>query len=150
MMAITAAQVEALHRRAGFATPADLIRAKASKMRNVKKMIDGITFASSLEARAYQILKLWERAGAIRDLVLQPPFELQPKFRDESGDAVRAIKYLADFSFFDVTRGRVRFVDTKGQSTAMFKLKHKMLKFHYPDADLELWTRQTVKDLSRC
>lgn len=148
-MALTAAQVDQLYRNAGFKAPADLIRGKASKMRNVKKEVFGITFDSSLEAKAYQVLRLWQMSGAIRNLVLQPPFELQEGFRDADGKKIRNIKYLADFQFFDVEKKKVRYVDVKGHKTAVFRLKEKLFKFRFPDADLELWTKDTIKSLAR-
>jgi hypothetical protein len=146
---VTTRDASALYARAGFTPPPEIAAPKLSKMRNVRKEAFGITFASCLEAKAYTILRLWQMSGAIRDLELQPAFVLQGDFRQE-GKAVRAIRYLADFKFFDVAQGRVRYVDTKGIETPMFKLKRKMMRLHFPDVDLEIWNAQKVKELARC
>jgi hypothetical protein len=47
-----------------------------NKYRNIKTIVDGITFASKKEAKRYSELKLLERAGMITDLELQPAFNL--------------------------------------------------------------------------
>lgn len=148
-MAISSKQLGELYARTGFQSPNDKIRVKVSKMKNIRKEAFGVTFASGLEAKAYTVLRLWQMSGAIRDLELQPPFTLQEKFRHE-GKAVRPIKYLADFKFFDVVAGKTRYVDAKGVETPMFKLKRKMMRAQFPDVDIEIWDRQKVKELARC
>ena len=47
-----------------------------SKYGNRKTEVDGIVFDSKKEAERYRDLKLLERAGDIRELVLQPSFVL--------------------------------------------------------------------------
>lgn len=95
--------------------------------------IDGVRFPSKLEALRYADLKFQERAGLIRDLKLQPKFELQPKYTNANGDKIRAITYVADFSYFDVERGCQVVEDAKGVKTEVYKLKKKLFEFKYPD-----------------
>ena len=56
-----------------------------NKYHAIKTTVDGITFDSRAEARRYRELKLLERAGVIENLVLQPKFELQPKYKIGKG-----------------------------------------------------------------
>lgn len=112
-------------------------RKQARSKYGAKKMtIDGITFASKKEAQRYQELKLMEGNGDIKNLELQPRFELQPKFK-HGGKTIRAIHYVADFQYND-SDGRLVIEDTKGDQTAVFKLKHKMFLFCYPDLELRI------------
>ncbi|MDE6182522.1 MAG: DUF1064 domain-containing protein [Eubacteriales bacterium] len=72
-----------------------------NKYNNKKIKIDGIKFDSKAEAKRYQQLKLMEQAGLIKDLVLQPKFLLQDKFRYKN-KTYRKIEYIADFSYFSI------------------------------------------------
>lgn len=78
-----------------------------SKYKNIKVMVDGIKFDSKAEARRYAELKLMEDTGHIKELKLQPKFELQPKYKNNKGETIRAITYKADFSYIE-TRSRSR------------------------------------------
>lgn len=100
--------------------------------------VEGITFESKAEATRYQELRLREYAGEIRDLKLQPAFELQPAFKDGSGIRHRAITYKADFQYTENATDGVVVEDVKGMQTAIFKLKYKMLKFRYPSLDFRI------------
>ncbi len=62
--------------------------------------------------RYYQQLKLIERQGLIKDIKLQVKFELQPKYK-KNNKTIRAINYIADFTYFDVNKGKIIIVDTK-------------------------------------
>ncbi|MBN1114444.1 MAG: DUF1064 domain-containing protein, partial [Oligoflexia bacterium] len=63
--------------------------ARKNKYKNVKTTVDGITFDSKKEADRYSELKLLERAGKIKDLILQPKFEIIPAY-EKDGKKVRA------------------------------------------------------------
>lgn len=78
-----------------------------NKYHNCKVMVDGIKFDSKAEARRYAELKLMEDTGHIKELKLQPKFELQPKYKNNKGETIRAITYKADFSYIE-TRSRSR------------------------------------------
>ncbi|MDL2276355.1 DUF1064 domain-containing protein [Breznakia sp. OttesenSCG-928-G09] len=101
-----------------------------SKYRAKKTVVDGITFDSKAEARHYQELKLLERAGLIKELELQPKYELQPSFK-KNGKTVRAINYVADFRYFDVRENKTIVVDVKGMKTPVYELKKKMVEYRY-------------------
>lgn len=94
-----------------------------------KTKIDGITFDSKREASRYSELKLLEKAGEIKDLKLQVPFELQPKYRRRNGQIVRAIKYVADFVYTDTKTDEQVIEDVKGMRTEVYKLKKKLFEY---------------------
>lgn len=83
-----------------------------SKYKNKKVVIDGIEFDSKKEGRYFQQLKLMERQGLIKDIKLQVKFELQPKYK-KNNKTIRSINYIADFTYFDVNKGKTIIVDTK-------------------------------------
>lgn len=92
-----------------------------SKYRNQPVEIDGIRFDSKAEARRYQELILLERAGEIKDLVLQPRFPIAVK-----GKLV--CTYVGDFQYWDRSADRLVCEDVKGMRTAVYKLKKKLLQ----------------------
>lgn len=51
-----------------------------NKYHNVKTKVGNITFDSKLEAKRYTELKLLEKNGLIKDLVLQPSLRASTKF----------------------------------------------------------------------
>lgn len=106
---------------------------KTNKYHAKKSLVDGYLFDSKREARHYCLLKMLARAGMIKDLVLQPVFLLQPKFRDSTGRAVRAIKYVADFQYVQCSNSKVIVEDVKGFKTPSFKIKEKMFLLKYPE-----------------
>lgn len=102
---------------------------------NARKVeIDGITFDSQKEAAKYAELKLLQQAGEVKEIELQPVFELQPGFRDKDGVYVRPITYRADFK---VTwkDGRVQVIDVKGYRTKDYQIKKKLFLAKYPDVE---------------
>ena len=103
-----------------------------NKYGNRKTYVDGIKFDSKREAERYIELKLLERAGVISNLVLQPKYVLQDKFR-RNGKTVRAIHYIADFEYIE--DGIKVVEDVKGMETKDFKLKEKMFLFRYPEIE---------------
>lgn len=84
----------------------------------------------------YQQLKLMERQGLIKDIKLQTRFELQPKYK-KNNKTIRAINYIADFTYFDVNKGKTIIVDTKGYRTEVYKLKKKIFEYKYPDLEIK-------------
>jgi hypothetical protein len=106
------------------------------------RTVDGIVFASILEAKFYTHLKKSIPAG---ELHLQPEFLLQDKFRDLEGNMVRTIVYKADFL---LGPARVKsndplnpdniVIDAKGHLTEIFRIKAKMFMYHYRDHKLYL------------
>lgn len=102
---------------------------KKPKYRNKKVEIDGITFDSKREGRRYSELKLLERAGSIKELILQPRFKVNvggiPICYVETG---RQLVYVADFQYFDVESGRVIVEDAKGYATKEYRIKRALMK----------------------
>lgn len=94
--------------------------------------LDGHRFASKAESRRYTTLKLMERAGEIKDLKLQPTFELQPAFQKD-GIKYQAIKYVADFSYFDNHHKKTVIEDVKSPATKtpVYRLKQKMFEYKF-------------------
>lgn len=107
-----------------------------NKYHNTKTTIDGIKFDSKAEAKRYIELKLLQKAKKITDLQLQPKYELQPKYKNNKGENIRAITYKADFSYTEGNKVIVE--DVKGMETKEFKLKKKLLEYKYPNIDFRL------------
>lgn len=93
---------------------------------------NGIVFDSRREMMRYLELLTMERAGLIRNLELQPSFELQPKYR-RAGKTERAIIYRADFQYVDCATSETIVEDVKGYKTKEYLLKRKMFFFRYPN-----------------
>lgn len=99
-----------------------------SKYHNKKVTWNGVTYDSKKECKRHQELLLLQRAGAIRGLERQVPFELIPSQRDpETGKVIeRACVYVADFTYYD-DAGRYIVEDAKGFRTPEYKIKRKLL-----------------------
>ena len=101
---------------------------KDSKYHSKKIVVDGITFDSEREARRYGELMALRLAGEIRDLELQKSFELIPVQRDSAGRVIeRAVRYKADFYYYDVRRRCFVVEDTKGVRTDEYIIKRKLM-----------------------
>ena len=110
-----------------------------SKYKNRRTEVDGIEFDSLKEARRYGELKLLVKGGVIKDLELQPVFELIPK-QKHNGKTIRKANYIADFMYIDTKRGITVVEDVKGFKTDVYKLKKKMFLYKYPEYEFkEIW-----------
>lgn len=87
-----------------------------NKYRAQRTTVDGIRFASRMEARRYTQLWLMQRAGEILDLELQPEFPVEI-------NGIRVFKYVADFRYVDRATGETIVEDTKGYKTPVYRLK---------------------------
>ena len=117
------------------------------KYHNTKVAVDGIKFDSKLEAKRYGQLKLMERAGVIRDLELQPEYELIPSFK-KNGRTWRRTVYKADFRYILCEDDRIIIEDVKGSTaviTDVFRLKQKLFEYLYPELSIKIITK---KDMS--
>ena len=106
-----------------------------NKYGNKKTTVDGLVFASRAEAHRYAELRILERGAAIRDLVLQPEFLLQASFKKD-GKTVRAVKYVADFQYFDNDTRKWVVEDVKGGNatkTAAYSIKKRLFEYKYPE-----------------
>lgn len=116
---------------------------KASKYHSKKTEIDGIIFDSSKEARRYAELKILEKAGEIKDLILQERFELLPTQREpdiigprggiKKGEVIeKGVYYTADFSYTTKTGERVvEDVKSPASRTQQYILRRKMMLFFH-------------------
>lgn len=110
---------------------------KTGKYRNRKTQVDGITFDSQKEARRFIDLKFLLKAGRIRNLKLQPQFTIQESYITPAGERVRALRYVADFSYERPTdpdqNGYIHWIkvveDVKSQATRTekYKIKKKLM-----------------------
>ena len=117
------------------------------KYHNTKTVADGIKFDSKLEAERYAQLKMMERAGVIRDLELQPSFELIPSFR-KNGKTWRRTLYKADFRYILAEDDSYIIEDVKGSTaviTDVFRLKQKLFEYKYPELTIKIVTRKDMK-----
>lgn len=103
-----------------------------NKYRNCKTVLDGICFDSKREAERYAELNILLKAGEIKDLILQPKFELQGKFRCRDKN-YPAITYKADFQYTEAATGKIVVEDVKGMETETFKLKKKLFLRKFGD-----------------
>lgn len=95
-----------------------------------KTEIDNITFDSYKEGSRYMELKMLEKGKVIKELVLQPRFELQPAY-EINGRKVRKIEYVADFMYYDTEKNKTVIEDVKGYRTDVYKLKKKWFEYKY-------------------
>lgn len=102
---------------------------RRSKYGAVPCKVEGIRFASQKEAARYRELRLLERAGEIRDLVLQPTFPLMVHAQHPWMKRVLAAtcigRYVADFQYVRVSGGSVVIEDVKGVRTPLYRWKKK-------------------------
>jgi hypothetical protein len=104
--------------------------AKRSKYNATRTTVDGITFTSKREAKRYSELKLLEIAGEIKELVLQPRYELKV-----NGHVVTT--YVADFRYDDCKTRKNIVEDTKGFRTPEYRIKKKLMLAIYKIEVLE-------------
>lgn len=121
------------------------------KYHNTKTVADGIKFDSKLEAERYAQLKILERAGVIRELELQPSFELIPSFK-KNGKTWRKTVYKADFRYILAKDDRIIIEDVKGSTaviTDVFRLKQKLFEYKNPDLTISIVTSKDIKKFQR-
>lgn len=140
--------------QAGAPLPDGIEAMSAEKVRNTRrKVLDGIEFRSTLEANCYRLFRTWESAGAIRNLVCQPKYMIQPKMRF-SGRTLRAMYYIADFRFERKIKANVLaaflrwetvVVDAKGYRMPVYQIKKKLFLPRFPDLVFEEWDRDRLR-----
>lgn len=99
-----------------------------NKYANKKVMFYGIEFDSQKEAYRYLYLRDLEKRGLIKKLELQKEFELIPTQKIDGKVVERAIKYIADFTYYDDT-GAFIVEDTKGFKTKEYIIKRKLMLY---------------------
>ena len=90
-------------------------------------------FDSQKEARRYDELAMLAAVGVIRDLRLQVQFTLQESYISAEGNRVRAIRYVADFQYFDCVAGEIVVEDVKSKATKtrVYEVKKKLMAERY-------------------
>ena len=96
----------------------------------IKVKLDGYVFDSKLEAARYKFLKELERAGAVSDIEVHPPY---PCFIEGK----KICLYNADFKYKNAN-GEEVVEDTKGVQTDVFKLKKKLVEALYPGLIIQI------------
>lgn len=111
------------------------MRAQRSKYRAVPTVVHGFRFASKAEASRYSELLLLGAAGQLRNLELQPRFDLHV-------GGVKVGTYVADFRYEErawapgvlwssLPEWRDVVEDVKGVRTPIYALKAKHMKAEY-------------------
>jgi hypothetical protein len=96
----------------------------------VATTVDGIRFASKKESLRYLELKLLEKAGEIKGLVLQMPYDLHAFGATSPRDKLLG-RYIADFSYVNTRTGRHVVEDVKGFRTPLYRWKKKHVEAQY-------------------
>lgn len=113
-----------------------------NKYGNKKVYVENIKFDSKVEAKYYLYLLKLKEEGLVKNIRLQPKFELQPKFK-KYDKGYRAITYTPDFEV-EYSDGSIIYIDTKGTSTHEGDMKRKMFDYKYPELTLK-WISKSVK-----
>ena len=94
-----------------------------NKYRNIKTTVNGIKFDSKKEAKRYCELNLLKGQGVIRDLMLQPKFDIIINQK-------KIATYIADFKYFDIGTFQwvIEDVKSKATKTPVYRLKKKILE----------------------
>ena len=93
-------------------------RSAKRKYNNQPTERNGIKFDSRKEAKRYEELMFLRQAGEIDNLKLQPQFTLQESYMTPEGERIRAIRYVADFSYTQGSQMVVEDVKSKATATA--------------------------------
>jgi hypothetical protein len=108
---------------------------KASKFSNVKTG----KYDSKKESKRAGELQLLLKAGIIKELEEQKVFVLQDTFKARATtpphqlETIRAIKYIADFYYFDNEKQCYVAEDVKGFKTIHYIIKSKLFRKIYSD-----------------
>lgn len=103
------------------------------KYRAKPKIVNGVWFASTLEADRFQELQLLERAGQISALKRQAKIPLVVEGK-------KIGTYIADAIYIE--DGKIIVEDAKGVETQIFKLKWSLAKALYPSYDFRIVKRR--------
>lgn len=108
------------------------IKFKKNKFNAKSIVVDGHKFPSIKEAQRYQELKLLKKAGKIKNLELQPEFEIIPK-QKYRGKTLRKAKYTPDFKYYNVDDNEWVIEEVKGMPTVDYVLRKKLFILKYGD-----------------
>lgn len=105
---------------------------KQSKYRAKRTRLDGIEFDSQAEAQRYAQLKLYQKAGIVKSIELQPKFIIVDSYIGPDGKKVQPTYYKADF-LVEYPDGRKEVEDVKSRitKTPLYRLKKKLFEQRY-------------------
>lgn len=112
-------------------------------IRSKKTVIDGIVFDSRTEAEYYEYLKQLNKAGKIYRLRCHPTYILQEAF-ERHGKKYKAIKYIADFEYWNEEEQINVVIDVKGFAMEDARLKRKLFAYKYPEMELR-WVAKSKR-----
>jgi hypothetical protein len=99
------------------------------KFRNIKTVVDGVTFDSKREAARWSELLLLQRARQISDLRRQVPIVLAPSVKfDGEKRAKPALRLVVDFAYIEAGREVLEDVKSPATITTAFTIKRHILK----------------------
>jgi hypothetical protein len=113
-----------------------------TKYNSKKCQWDGYDFDSKDEMLYYLLLKQRLADGEIAKLILQPKYELVPKF-EKNGVKSRAMCYSPDFEIWHHD-GTIEVIDVKGMATQQGDMRRKLFDFYYPNIKLT-WISRSIK-----
>ena len=103
---------------------------RTNKYKNIKTTVGNLKFDSKKEAKRFEELLLLLKAHEIEELRLQHSFTLIESYTALDGEKIKAMKYIADFTYIDRLRGFI-VEDVKGKQTDVYKMKKKLMKDIY-------------------
>ena len=99
------------------------------KYRNIKTVVDGITFDSKKEAKRYNELKLLKQAGIIEAFDIKVKYPYIITYSANGKTYTRNAYYESDFVVY--YKDRIEVEDVKGVQTPIFKQKKRIMKALY-------------------
>lgn len=92
-------------------------------------VVDGVWFASQREGNRWWDLRMLEKCGEISQLERQVPYVLAPAVNLYGEKRKKtALRYVADFRYFDVKAGHVVVEDAKGFESPVSRIKRHLMK----------------------
>lgn len=132
---MSAAQFRSLVMQGSSPFKKPVLMPKKSKYNNEKTESDGFVYDSKKEANRGDILSELQAKNKIMSLERQKPFILLEPF-DYHGKAIRGIKWVADFYYYDCERQTWVAEDVKSPITKRkpeYIIKKKLFMKKYPD-----------------
>ena len=110
---------------------------KQSKYKNIKvaRLLPNgevVTFDSKKEGKRYDELILLAKQGIIKNLILQPEFEIIPTVKWNKKTLCK-IKYIADFKY--EKDGKIIIEDVKGFKTDIYNIKKRLFLLQNQDIE---------------
>lgn len=102
---------------------------RATKYHNKSVEVSNIRFDSQKEAQRYKVLTDKLKNGEISDLRLQVNFTIVEGFTTPTGERIKPVKYVADFTYYD-SNGEYVVEDVKSPATKKdkaYRLKNKLM-----------------------